>query len=368
MIVITIMSSQLSKGVFSRKKFFEGGFPFVRARWVVMSCLFLFLGGSPCGFADGPQDDLSNLFWPAPPAEPRVFFVKNISGYKDMEIKKTIWGRFKDLIAGRKQFSFVRPMDVAAGPHGVLYIVDGGAAQVCIFDRAHKAFDCIDQIDQEISLVSPVGVAAADDGTIFIADSYLGKVFAVSKQGRSFFALGKDEGIIRPTDLFIRGGRLFVVDAAAANVSIFDLKGQLLTRFGKKGKENGEFNFPTHLYVDGGNRVYVTDSLNFRIQIFDATGAFLKSIGSAGDSSGHFSRPKGVAVDSRGHIYVTDALFDNIQIFDLDEHFLMSFGVAGHRDGEFWLPTGVAIDEDDYIYVADSYNRRVSVYRYVGER
>ena len=45
----------------------------------------------------------------------------------------------------------------------------------------------------------------------------------------------------------------------------------------------------------------------------------------------------------------------------------MNFGVAGHQDGEFWLPTGMAIDEDDYIYVADSYNRRVSVYRYVGE-
>ena len=172
--------------------------------------------------------------------------------------------------------------------------------------------------------------------------------------------------MIRPTDLFIRGGKLFVVDAAAANVSIFDLKGQLLTRFGKKGKENGEFNFPTHLYVDSENRVYVTDSLNFRIQVFDATGAFLKKHRQRGDSSGHFSRPKGVAVDSHGHIYVADALFDNIQIFDLDEHFLMNFGVAGHQDGEFWLPTGMAIDEDDYIYVADSYNRRVSVYRYVG--
>ena len=368
MIVITTISSQLSKGVFSRKNFLEGGFLFVCMRWVVMSCLFLFLGGHHCGFADGPQDDLSNLFWPAPPAEPRVFFVKNISGYKDMEIKKSVWGRFKDLMVGRKQFSFVRPMDVAVGREGVLYIADGGAAQVYIFDRTRKTFDRIDQIDQKIFLVSPVGIAAADDGTIFIADSHLGKVFAVSKQGKSFFTLGKEEGMIRPTDLFIRGGKLFVVDAAAANVSIFDLKGQLLARFGKKGKENGEFNFPTHLYVDSENRIYVTDSLNFRIQIFDATGAFLKSIGSAGDSSGHFSRPKGIAVDSHGHIYVADALFDNIQIFDLDEHFLMDFGEAGHQDGEFWLPTGVAIDEDDYIYVADSYNRRVSVYRYVGER
>ncbi len=361
------MSSPLFKGVFSNKRLGGLEFSLVRMRRVMMICLFLSLGGSLGGFAAGLQDDLSNLFWPAPPAEPRVFFVKNISGDKDMEIKKSVWGRFKDLMVGRRHFSFVRPMDVAAGAGGVLYIADGGAAQVCIFDRTRKAVDCIDQIGQRVSLVSPVGIAAADDGTIFIADSYLGKVFAVNKQGKLFFALGEDGGVTRPTDLFIRGGRLFVVDAAAANVSIFDLNGQLLTRFGKKGKESGEFNFPTHLYVDGKNRVYVTDSLNFRIQVFDATGVFLKSIGSAGDSSGHFSRPKGVAVDSRGHIYVADALFDNIQIFDFDEHFLMNFGVAGHGDGEFWLPTGMAIDEDDYIYVADSYNRRVSVYRYVGE-
>lgn len=339
----------------------------MRARWVVMSCLFLFLGGYPYGFAEEPRDELSNLFWPAPPAESRVFFVKNISGYKDMEIKKSVWGRFKYMVTGRKQLSFVRPMDVAAGREGVLYVADGGAAQVYIFDRIRKAFDHIDQIDRKIPLVSPVGIAASDEGIIFIADSYLGKVFAVNKKGKSFFILGKEEGMDRPTDIFTRGGKLFVVDAAAANVSIFDLKGRLLTRFGKKGNGNGEFNVPTHLYVDRENRIYVTDSLNFRVQVFDAAGAFLKSIGSVGDSSGYFSRPKGVAVDSHGHIYAADTLFDNIQIFDLEGHFLMNFGVAGHRDGEFWLPTGMAIDEDDYIYVADSYNRRVSVYRYVGE-
>lgn len=331
----------------------------------IITLAVLGLAASGTVWAQTSDDGLSHLFWPAPPAEPRVFFVKNITGHKDMEIRRNILGRLTDFMVGRKKMGFVRPMDVVVGRDGTIYTSDMGAAQVSVYDPNKKSLESIGRIDRMTDLVSPVGVAVAQGGTIFVADSYLGKVFAVDRKGKSFFALGKGQGLERPTDVFVREQRLYVVDALASGVFVFDLKGNLLLRFGHKGKADGEFNVPTHVCVDQQNKIYVTDALNFRVQVFDEKGQFLQSIGSAGDSSGHFSRPKGVAVDSSGHIYVVDALFDNVQIFDLDRHFLLDFGEAGHGDGEFWLPSGITIDENNYIYVADSYNQRVSVYKYV---
>ncbi len=333
-------------------------------------CLF-FLGlvvtFPSSGAARAEQEELSNLFWPAPPAQPRIFFVRNISSYKDLGIKRGLLGKLKDLLVGDRPFSFVRPMDIAVGKDATMYVADMGAAKVYIYNPGQKLFDVIARIDDATALVSPVGVAVSSDNRIFIADSFLGKVFAVDSKGKSHFQLGEKEGIFRPTGIFAAGQKLYVTDVAASQVVIFDLEGRRLASFGKKGKSQGEFNFPTHIFVDAQNRIYVTDAMNFRVQVFDENGRFVRSIGSAGDSSGHFSRPKGVAVDSHGHIYVADALFDNVQVFDLEEKFLLGFGEAGTGDGEFWLPTGVTTDEEDNIYVADSYNRRVSVYRYVGK-
>lgn len=337
-------------------------------KYVQAMVVLVVLGLAASGtlWADAPDDGLSHLFWPAPPAEPRVFFIKNIPGHKDMEIKKNAFGRLKDFLVGRTETGFVHPMDVSVGEDGTIYTSDVGAAQVYIYDPGRKSLESIGRIDRGPDLVSPVGVAIAPNGTIFIADSCLGKVFAVNRKGQSFFVLGREQGLQRPTDVFVRQQKLYVVDGLACEVFIFDLKGKLIGRFGHKGKADGEFNVPTHIYVDRQNKIYVTDTLNFRVQVFDEKGQFVQSIGSAGDSSGHFSRPKGVAVDSYGHIYVVDALFDNVQIFDLDRNFLLNFGEAGHGDGEFWLPSGIAVDENNYIYVADSYNQRISVYKYVG--
>ena len=39
----------------------------------------------------------------------------------------------------------------------------------------------------------------------------------------------------------------------------------------------------------------------------------------------------------------------------------------GQAAGQFWLPNSVFISKENMIYVADSYNRRIQVFRYVGD-
>jgi hypothetical protein len=62
-----------------------------------------------------------------------------------------------------------------------------------------------------------------------------------------------------------------------------------------------------------------------------------------------------------------DAVLECVEVFDMEGRSLMRWGSAGSRPGEFWLPAGIAIGRDNEILVADAYNRRVQVFKYIGE-
>ncbi len=328
---------------------------------VILALLFVIPGKKSFGL-----ERESPLFWPPPPAEMRVTFVQSIYSPRDVGIKPTFFKRIKKFISGEERDLLSRPVAVAVDNQGTIYVCDPGVPAVHIFDQKKKQYKTISTVDRQ-ALASPVGVAADPSGLIFISDSKLKKVFCLDKNNRLQFTLGEDNTFLRPTGLTLNDGRLYVVDTAAHCVVIYDLKGRLIGQFGKRGKKEGEFNYPTSITCDKNGNIYVTDTLNFRIQVFDKNNKFLYDIGQLGDSSGSFSRPKGVAVDSFGHVYSTDSLFDNVQIFSSKKEFLLSLGESGHKSGEFWIISGIAIDDKDYIYVADSYNQRLQIFRYIGK-
>ncbi|MBI2095769.1 MAG: 6-bladed beta-propeller [Candidatus Omnitrophica bacterium] len=315
-----------------------------------------------CGWS-GAQG--SPLFWPPPPEDIRVVFVKSISSPKDIGVEPSIFKKLKHLIVGSQEDILVRPISLAVGREGSLYVCDPGAPALHVFDQQAKRYKKISSIGDE-ALVSPVGVAVHSSGAVFVSDSKLNKVFGTDKNGRTARTIGREGFFSRPTGLAVDEERLYVVDTAAHRVQVFDLKGDLIGGFGQRGNGDGEFNYPTSVALDQEGRIYVVDTLNFRIQVFDKNYGYLYQIGRAGDASGSFSRPKGVAVDSYGHIYSTDGLFDNVQIFGQGREFLLSLGESGDGNGEFWIISGIAIDGSDTIYVADSYNQRLQVFRYVG--
>src|SRR3989338_1556949 len=278
----------------------------------------------------------SPLFWPSPPFDIRISFVKSIYTAKDFGIKPTLFKKFKRFISGQKDDPMDRPVAVAVDRHGMIYVCDPGGSAVHVFDREGKNYSKISVVGKQ-PLFSPVGVAIGKQGSIFISDSKLEKVFCLDHKGRLKYTVGGDQSFHRPTGLVVGGDRLYIVETAAHRVQIYDTAGHFLRSFGQRGKGSGEFNYPTNISLDKDGKIYIVDTLNFRIQVFDQQARFLYSLGGAGDSSGYFSRPKGVAVDSFGHVYATDGLSDNVQIFSQKQEFLLSFGESGHKDGEFWI-------------------------------
>jgi DNA-binding beta-propeller fold protein YncE len=325
--------------------------------------LLLFAGGcgapTPSEVAKQASDE--QLIWPRPPAEPRIRYLRSVSGPQDWGIAKPFFRRLFDALAGRPREHFIRPTGVAERD-GVLCVADPGAQALWILDSKQRRSVKVDKVGSAV-LVSPVAVAMGPDGAIFVADSWLKKVFLLDRKGK-FIRVAAQEGLDRPSGLAYDPAmqQLFVVDAVRHRVTVYDPGVALIRTWGERGIGDGELNHPTHIALGPAGTLLVTDALNFRIQAFDREGRFLWKLGHHGDGSGDLAAPKGLGLDSVGHLYVVDALFDAVQIFDRDGTFLLAFGERGIQAGQFWLPNGVFIDPQDQIYVADAYNQRVQVF------
>jgi DNA-binding beta-propeller fold protein YncE len=334
--------------------------------WLAVSVAALILIGG-CATSErsnSAAQPAPQLVWPSPPDAPRIAYVQSISRPDDVGIKVSGGARALRWIFGSNKAaeSLVKPFGVALDENDNLCLTDTGANAICFYDRTKKTWQRWDKIES-IRFASPVSVAKRN-GTIFVADSGLAAVIAFSEKGKLLFSI--TNRLQRPAGLTIYGDRLFVVDSLRHAVLSFDLNGQFISEFGRRGASDGEFNYPTHIAADGEGNLFVTDSMNARVQMFDSAGHFKSRISSAGNARGHFGRPKGVAVDSFGHVYVIDSLFDMIQVFDRGGQLLLDFGGSGSRPGEFWLANGIAINRGNEIYVADAYNQRVQVFKYVG--
>lgn len=271
---------------------------------------------------------------------------------------------FSNLLFGKKPDNLVKPMSVLAMSPDTLWVADQGTGtflQVVkgVGEMTHFRNKKIEQ------LPSIVGSCFLPDNKIVFTDSKLNKIFQFMPGDKDLHILNDSLVLLQPTGIAYSSvnKQIWVVETKAHHISVLDEKGKRIKQIGKRGLEKGEFNFPTHIWIDQLGMVYVVDAMNFRIQVFNKNGEFVSMFGEIGDASGYFSRPKGVATDSFGHIYVADALFHVVQVFDKSGNLLYVFGSQGQEKEQFWMPTGIYIDKDNYIYVADSYNSRVQVFQ-----
>jgi DNA-binding beta-propeller fold protein YncE len=331
-------------------------------------CLVLGVFASGCAQVQHPPISSSPqakpLVWPSPPEVARIGYVQTILRPADIGMKLSAFTRFGHWITGSEKGNepFLKPFGLALDENENICLTDTGANAVCYYERPKKKWHRWTKIGN-VRLASPVAIAKRG-GTLFVADSVLARIIAFREDGKLLFQITNHLG--RPSGVVILNDRLFVADAQRHVIVVFNLNGDFQREFGRRGIGRGEFNFPTHLAVDGRGNLVVTDSMNARVQILDADGNYKGEIGNIGDSPGHFGRPKGTAVDSLGNVYVLDGLFDNLQIFDHAGRLLLNFGETGGQPGQFWLANGIAITRENEILVADSYNHRIQVFKYVG--
>lgn len=310
---------------------------------------------------------LPDLYWPEAPDEPKIKYIRDYrsaNSFKESSVAADI------LLGSDAASALKKPIGVHTDTNGKIFITDTAGADVFVFDPANKKATTLGEMGAKL-FYKPIGVASDTTGKIFISDSQTDKVVVLDQNAKVITTLNPDIPFKQPTGLAVDSERkrLYITDTHTHDIRVFDTETfKQVKIIGKRGKEDGEFNFPSNVTVDNKGNLYVVDTMNGRVEIFDVDGKFIRAFGQFGDSPGMFARPKGIAVDSEGHIYVVDAAFNNVQIFDEEGNILLAFASYGSDRGQMILPAGISIDKDDFIYVIDSWNRRVEVFEYIGEK
>jgi DNA-binding beta-propeller fold protein YncE len=170
-------------------------------------------------------------------------------------------------------------------------------------------------------------------------------------------------------------------------VTILDPHGVILSRFGEKGSDPGNFDSPmgccvatetvatatqeskvdsttlpslvhASRSVTVNNVILVADSMNNRVQVFDLQGNLQRVIGTQGSGKGQLEYPVGVAVDSDNVAYVADSDNGRISVFELDGTFIRTIETQ-HGDMSPW---GVDTTCQGDIIVTDGANMKVQVF------
>lgn len=196
-------------------------------------------------------------------------FVTDARRHEVVELQAT--GEFVRRFGGTE---LTRPVGIAfVGTSGMLYVVDGGAHRIAVFD--------------------------------------LGGVLRKTIGHR-----GENPGEFNyPSHLSVRGERMVVADSGNFRVQVLDLDGNTIRTIGKKGNGAGDFALPKGVAIDGAGRIFVVDAQFENVQVFDDAGRLLMAFGREGQSPGDFWLPAGLTIDAQDRIWVADSGNRRIQIF-----------------------------------------------------
>ena len=217
---------------------------------------------------------------------------------------------------------FTQPVDVAAGPEGVLYVLSRGNDGV---------------------------------GGVVAENKRIGKL-TIDEQFVGDFARGQmrwPAGIALDSN-----GNLYCSEEFNNRVHVFNEDGEPIGIWGEAGSEDGQLNGPSGLVFDSDDNILVVDAKNDRVQKFTKDGEFIAAFG-----AGQLNSPWGIDVDADDNVYVSDWGNDRVQKFSSDGELLLTFGGSEVSDGgELDHPADVAVDSQGDVYVSDWGNKRIQIY------
>jgi hypothetical protein len=285
------------------------------------------------------------LFFPQPPDQPKIQFLKVIKGSYDISGKQNA---FESFIVGEEQENIIgKPYGITTAKDRIL-LVDTKLQSLINIDIKNQKFDYITP-NGKGSLKNPLN-CYIDSDFVYINDIASKDIVVLDSKNEFLTRFGKDI-LLKPSDVCVYENKIYVSDMENNKIFIFSKdKFQLIDSFPDGAQEAEEFlHSPTQIAIHN-DKIYVVDFGEFQIKVFDINGKFLKTIGSYGQNLGQFVRPKGIAVDNDNNVFVVDAAFENVQMFNPEGKLLMFFGGPYLRPGYLVLPIRIAIDYENIEY------------------
>jgi len=270
------------------------------------------------------------VFYPPPPNPPKIQFLTAINGSADIEEKKSSFSLF--VVGAPKEDKLVnifKPYGVTSRA-GKIYVSDI-AGRVIIIDPENKSLDFFTGSSGEGAIKKPINVAFDADGKMYVVDIQRKEILVYGPDGTYLKSIGKNYDI-KPADLIIEDGFLYVADVDNHEIKVIDIKtGELAKTLGKGTEKGNVLAYPTNMASDGKGVFYVTNIGGNNVVKLDKDNHFLAVFGKAGDAFGEFARPKGIAIDPENRFYVVDAGHQNVQIFSDTGRLLMFLGGPGRK-------------------------------------
>ena len=141
------------------------------------------------------------------------------------------------------------PTDVAVGPQGRIYVVDGGNHRVLAFDRAGRYLFSIGREGSAAGeFRGPVGIGVDGAGRVYVADSGNHRIQVFDASGRILhgFRVTSGGAAVRPVDVAVdgRGGRLYVSGSNNHKVMVFTPDGKPVREWGAKERAGASSGTP----------------------------------------------------------------------------------------------------------------------------
>lgn len=260
-----------------------------------------------------------------------------------------------------KEQSFKGLIDVAVDKNGNIYIPDSAVGRIYIFDSAGNFLRELQTPKEgKGTLVSPAGIDVDDEGLIYVSDRKLHKVFVYNQEGK----FQKEWGVMYPHIPEVVGDKIFLTTYGPFYV--YDKKGKLLAKWGKMGKEKGNFNRAYGVYIDNEYNVYIADMMNARVVARKRTGDFIWTLGAPKrfmtDYNTTFQAPTGIiGVEDGKLLYMTDGLDSSINVITIKGKLLGKMGELGSDDGLLNQPSAIDRISGNRFAIVDKGNKRVQI-------
>lgn len=165
----------------------------------------------------------------------------------------------------------------------------------------------------------------------------------------------------KPMDVTKVGNNIYVSDTNHTQIQVFDSKGKFVSKFGKKGSGDGQFQFPYGITGDNKGNIYVSDLYNGKISIFTSEGKFVKYFTDDSKNVSFLTSPAGLRIYNN-KLYITDIKSNSVNVYSMTGKKLLVINAATSKDDPLNAPNAVAVDDEKDIYVSDTGNHRVVEY------
>ena len=175
----------------------------------------------------------------------------------------------------------------------------------------------------------PAGMSFSSSGDLYVANRDRDYISVWAPSGQTINAWGRDgsgDGQFRNVhDVHVHGNEVFATDFDNHRIQVFDLNGTFKRKFGSYGSGDGQLRKPVSIFVTSnglnGPEVFVGEHDNNRISVFDLNGTFLRKFGS-------FNRPFGITLSPSGDLFASSTYSNVVKVYDINGTYLRDFNVG----------------------------------------